>query len=407
MQYFLILAQTTDSDSWWNSLFLFLFLGFAIAALIWLILWLLSFGEYGDESGTVEEGESSSASSAAESSAAAAKAAKAKADADAAAEAKAKADAEAKAAASAKVEGDDLSKLGLSAGTVAAFNAKGIHKYEDIADWTAGDIAANSALYSSDDPDVDYNQLPWKANALAGGIDLNSVDESDPAFGAPHTAPETVDHDAVIAAEFAGEDVSNDADLGIVYAKGADAAHVDDLTEIKGVGPVISKKLNGYGVFCFKQMAAWSDHNVSEFSERLSCFKNRIERDRWLPQAAALDCEGEDVDEFVAASAEEAASIFEDELASGAVKQDPVYGILYTAKPDDVDDLKKIKGVGKVLEGKLNSIGVYRFKQVAVWTDEACKEFSNMLTAFKDRLYRDNWLAQAKVFHEKKYNEKL
>ncbi|MEM7602485.1 MAG: hypothetical protein AAF357_13835 [Verrucomicrobiota bacterium] len=109
---------------------------------------------------------------------------------------------------------------------------------------------------------------------------------------------------------------------------------------------------------------------------------------------------------FATASSEEAASLFAEELSGGVVKQDPVYGIVYTSAPDEVDDLKKIKGVAKVLEGKLHSIGVYRFKQVAVWTDAACQEFSTLLT-FKNRIYTDNWIAQAKSFHEEKYDEKL
>lgn len=122
-----------------------------------------------------------------------------------------------------------------------------------------------------------------------------------------------------------------------------------------------------------------------------------------IPEDAANECAGEVGDGFRAASEEEAASTFATELASGAVKQDPVYGILYHEEPGEVDDLKQIKGVGKVLEGKLNAIGVYRFKQISVWTQPACEEFATLLTAFKDRIYRDNWIAQAKQFHHEKY----
>lgn len=111
-------------------------------------------------------------------------------------------------------------------------------------------------------------------------------------------------------------------------------------------------------------------------------------------------------DGFQPVTADEAAGHFAAELEAGEVEQDPVYGIVYRSKPDQVDDLKRIKGVGKVLEGKLNEVGVYRFKQVAVWTDTACAEFSRMLS-FKDRLYRDNWLAQAKDLHEEKTGGKL
>ncbi len=111
-------------------------------------------------------------------------------------------------------------------------------------------------------------------------------------------------------------------------------------------------------------------------------------------------------DDFDTATADEAAELFAPEIASGEARQDNVYGIVYSSQPTEVDDLKQIKGIANVLEGKLHAIGVYRFKQVAVWTDDACKEFSKMLT-FKNRIYRDNWIAQAKDFHEKKYGERI
>lgn len=388
MQDNLFLADLSNQSDWMNDLFLILAIGTAIAALIWLLLWLLGMD---NDSSEGSGGKTSTASSTGD---------------EVNKEKSEKPDQPAKPA-KAEVSGDDFTKLGLSAATIAALNGRGITKYDQIADWKSSEVTGFDADFGASESGVKSAELPWRANALAGGIDLDKVDPKDPAFGIPFEAPSAVDHDALIKADFAGEEVTNDADLGIVYAKGAKASHEDDLKTIKGVGPVISKELNGYGVHCYKQIAAWSDHNVSEFSERLNCFKNRIERDRWIPQAAGFECEGEAVEEFSAASSEEAASVFAADLESGTVKQDDVYGILYAEKPDDVDDLKKIKGVGKVLEGKLNSIGVYRFKQVGVWTEPACKEFAKLLTAFKDRIYRDNWIAQAKGFHNDKYDDKL
>lgn len=121
---------------------------------------------------------------------------------------------------------------------------------------------------------------------------------------------------------------------------------------------------------------------------------------------ASTTSESEEAPDIDTASEEQAAGMFSEELSSGQVTQDPVYGIIYKETPDEVDDLKRIKGVAKVLEGKLNDIGVYHFKQVAVWTDAACAEFSKLLT-FKDRIYRDNWIEQAKTLHEEKYGEEL
>ncbi|NNE91779.1 MAG: hypothetical protein HKN23_09040 [Verrucomicrobiales bacterium] len=106
------------------------------------------------------------------------------------------------------------------------------------------------------------------------------------------------------------------------------------------------------------------------------------------------------------ASEEEAKGAFAEEIASGKARMDDTYGIVFASEPDEVDDLKVISGIAKVLEGKLHGIGVYTFKQVAFWTDGACSEFSKMLT-FKDRIYRDNWIKQAKELHEEKYGEKL
>jgi predicted flap endonuclease-1-like 5' DNA nuclease len=62
----------------------------------------------------------------------------------------------------------------------------------------------------------------------------------------------------------------------------------DDLKRIKGIGAVLEKRLNGEGIFYFQQIARWRPEDVAEVSARLSAFKGRIERDRWVPQAIEL-----------------------------------------------------------------------------------------------------------------------
>ncbi|MCC1481465.1 NADH:ubiquinone oxidoreductase [Roseibaca sp. Y0-43] len=58
------------------------------------------------------------------------------------------------------------------------------------------------------------------------------------------------------------------------------------------------------------------------------------------------------------------------------------------------DDLKRISGVGPVLEGKLNALGFYHFWQIAKWT-RAEVEWVDGYLSFKGRIDRDNWIAQA------------
>ena len=58
------------------------------------------------------------------------------------------------------------------------------------------------------------------------------------------------------------------------------------------------------------------------------------------------------------------------------------------------DDLKRIKGIGPVNEGKLNGLGIYHFDQIADWTRTEIAWVGTYL-AFPGRIDREDWLAQA------------
>ena len=60
----------------------------------------------------------------------------------------------------------------------------------------------------------------------------------------------------------------------------------------------------------------------------------------------------------------------------------------------EADDLKKITGVGPVLEEKLNGLGIYHYSQIAAFTLQEIAQIDEAL-AFKGRIERDNWLDQA------------
>ena len=61
------------------------------------------------------------------------------------------------------------------------------------------------------------------------------------------------------------------------------------------------------------------------------------------------------------------------------------------------DDLKKLSGVGPVLEKKLHDVGVTSFDQVAAWTAEDVARIDAELN-FKGRIEREDWIGQAKQF---------
>lgn len=95
-----------------------------------------------------------------------------------------------------------------------------------------------------------------------------------------------------------------------------------------------------------------------------------------------------------------------DDVTSGRAHVDESLGLVYSEPPEHADDLTALKGVAKVLNGKLNNFGVYTYRQIAGWDDVIVAEFSTRLS-FKDRVKRDDWIGQSKALHKEKYGEDL
>lgn len=70
--------------------------------------------------------------------------------------------------------------------------------------------------------------------------------------------------------------------------------------------------------------------------------------------------------------------------------------VLFESRPDEVDDLKLISGVGPKLEGTLHKVGVYQFAQIANWKKADIATVDDKLS-FKGRIERDDWVKQAKI----------
>jgi large subunit ribosomal protein L21 len=67
------------------------------------------------------------------------------------------------------------------------------------------------------------------------------------------------------------------------------------------------------------------------------------------------------------------------------------------AKKAAADNLSKISGVGPVIVGKLEALGITTFQQIADFTAEDIARIDGELN-FKGRIERDDWVAQAKDF---------
>ena len=71
------------------------------------------------------------------------------------------------------------------------------------------------------------------------------------------------------------------------------------------------------------------------------------------------------------------------------------------------DDLQVVKGIGPVMEGKLNDFGVYSYEQLGRLSKDDIAALAETLGSFPDRINRDKWVSQSKKLHKKKYGEKL
>ncbi len=76
--------------------------------------------------------------------------------------------------------------------------------------------------------------------------------------------------------------------LDYSYIGLATAAEADDLKEIVGIGPFLERKLHAIDIYTFRQIANFTPEDVDKVNDIIEFFPGRIERDRWVSQAAAL-----------------------------------------------------------------------------------------------------------------------
>ncbi len=63
---------------------------------------------------------------------------------------------------------------------------------------------------------------------------------------------------------------------------------------------------------------------------------------------------------------------------------------------DEVNDLKRIRGIGVLIEKRLNALGISSYEQIANWTVGDIDRLSQTLD-FKGRIERENWIEQARI----------
>ncbi len=65
------------------------------------------------------------------------------------------------------------------------------------------------------------------------------------------------------------------------------------------------------------------------------------------------------------------------------------------------DNLKKIKGVGPAIEKTLNEMGIFRFQQIADMSEYDIDRVAKRLKGFHSRIYREDWIGQARALNDR------
>ena len=62
----------------------------------------------------------------------------------------------------------------------------------------------------------------------------------------------------------------------------------DDLTQIKGIGPFIEKRLNMVGIYTLQQISEFTPEVIEQVTKAIEFFPDRMIRDNWVGQAKRL-----------------------------------------------------------------------------------------------------------------------
>jgi predicted flap endonuclease-1-like 5' DNA nuclease len=213
------------------------------------------------------------------------------------------------------------------------------------------------------------------------------------------------------------------------------AAGVDDLQRIRGIDAPMARRLAAAGVSRYAQIATWSAAEVARFDRDLAA-DGRIARENWIEQAQILMRGGDTTfsrafDRGVAADVTPPSAVVPKpgeavaEPASDASSAPParpfLLGTLRSVRSQAYQnpepgpeaahrvgshnrvvrsappqDLKRIRGIGVLIERRLNAMQIATYEQIANWTAEDIERVSRMLD-FKGRIERENWVEQARI----------
>jgi predicted flap endonuclease-1-like 5' DNA nuclease len=312
---------------------------------------------------------------------------------------------------------DDLTRIrGIDRALETRLHALGVRSFAQIAAWRAEDVGRFGAELNAKGRIAQENWIE-QAQVLAGGGETSysrRIAQRERPSAEP--APELGERPSLPL-----------AGAGAAAAAAAALKGKDNLQRIAGIDGDLERRLNAEGVERYSQIAAWSGDEAARFDRQLG-LDGRIARDYWIEQAQILgrgsetafsraldrlNREGprpvshpEAVDRTAAKVQDSARQPRGDISRLRSVKSEAYRAAEgATSLPSaatgsgaarGADDLKRIRGIGVLIEKRLNAMAITRYEQIAHWTAEYIERVSNRLD-FKGRIERENWIEQARI----------
>lgn len=190
--------------------------------------------------------------------------------------------------------------------------------------------------------------------------------------------------------------VAMSAGGGGVAASGGIA---DDLKRIRGISAEVETALLRAGVTRYGQIAVWLPADVERLSDLLG-LHGRIERESWIDQAHVLARGGET--EFSRRMRQPRVDRNQPPQAVRPQLPTPptTTATAVSANPSPrgglADDLKRIRGINLVIEKKLARMNVVNYGQIAGWSASDIERISESL-GVRGNIERERWIEQAQI----------
>ncbi len=290
----------------------------------------------------------------------------------------------------------DLTAIrGIDAATAVVLEREGVTRYEQLSAWNEGDVARiNRALGGM--RRVQEENWIEQASVLAGGgltsfARRRKVSTAAGGPGAAQIVQPSADQGSAVSLASSSPAVAAPIAAALVDVAPTNGSTVsadvmgDDLTAVDGITPEIARTLKEQGINRYAQLARLDEAGANRLNGLLG-IKDRVQSQGWVAQAAGL-----------AGIAVAAASV---DASPAALTASPVS---VDAAPSDTagatdanDNLKRIRGIGELIERKLYDMGYVTYAAIANWTEHDVRHVSQALD-FRGRIERENWIEQARI----------